>query len=79
MDIGKSDAIIYFLYSKISAGWQSKASQIASNVENRTAFAFPVFKMERLDSVRSTFSDSSFNDIFRLAIITSRFTIIGIA
>ncbi|MFT6196958.1 MAG: hypothetical protein ACJAXY_001286, partial [Nonlabens sp.] len=31
----------------MSPGWHSRASQIASRVENRTAFAFPVFKIER--------------------------------
>ncbi len=67
------------LYSKISAGWQSNALQIASRVLNRTAFAFHVFKMERLDNVISTFSESSFNDILRLAIITSKFTIMGMS
>ncbi|WHZ06532.1 MAG: hypothetical protein OJF59_000285 [Cytophagales bacterium] len=45
---------------------------------NRIAFAFPVFKIERLDHVRSTFSESSFKEIFRFAIITSKFTMIGI-
>ena len=43
------------------------------------AFAFPVFKIERLDNVKSTLSESSFNEIFRFAITTSKFTIIGIA
>lgn len=62
----------------MSPGWQSNTLQIASNVLKRMAFAFPVFKMDKLDRVKPTFSDSSFRDIFRLAIITSRFTIIGI-
>jgi hypothetical protein len=66
-----------FVYSKISAGWQSSAWQMASRVLNLIALALPVFKIERLEGVKSTFSDSSFNDIFRLAIITSKFTIIG--
>ena len=35
-------------YSKISPGWHSNALQMASKVENRTAFAFPFFKIERL-------------------------------
>jgi hypothetical protein len=52
---------------------------MASNVLNRMAFAFPVLSMERLASVMSTFSESSFSDIFRFAIITSKFTIIGMA
>jgi len=38
-----------------------------------------VFKIERLDKVSSTLSESSFSEIFRLAIITSRFTIMGMA
>lgn len=63
----------------MSPGWQFKALQIDSKVLKRIAFAFPVFKIERLDNVKSTLSESSFNDIFRFAIITSKFTIIGIA
>jgi hypothetical protein len=51
---------------------------MASKVLNLMALALPVFRIERFESVRSTFSESSFNDIFRLAIITSRFTIMGI-
>ena len=66
------------LYSNISPGWQLSSLQIASKVENRTALAFPVFRMERLAGVRSIFSASSPSEIFRFAIITSRFTIIGI-
>ena len=62
----------------MSPGWQSRALQIASRVENRTAFALPVFNTDKLASVSPTFSDSSLSDIFRLAIITSRFTIIAI-
>src|ERR1022692_2908985 len=54
--------------SNISPGWQFNALQIASSVLKRTAFALPVFKMDRLDKVRSTFSESSFSDIFLLAI-----------
>lgn len=63
----------------MSPGWQSKALQIASRVLNRIAFALPVFKIERLDNVKSTFAESSFREIFRFAIITSKFTMIGIA
>ena len=50
-----------------------------SKVLKRIAFAFPVFRMERLDNVKSTFSESSLSEILRFAIITSKFTIIGIA
>ncbi len=42
------------------------------------AFAFPVFNMERFDKVNPTLSDSSLSDIFRFAIITSKFTMMGI-
>jgi hypothetical protein len=68
---------IYSTNSRISAGWQSKVLQIASKVENRIAFALPVFKMERFAIVISNFSESSVSDIFRFAIITSKFTIMG--
>jgi hypothetical protein len=61
----------------MSLGWQSKTLQIASKVLKRIAFALPVFKIERLDNVKSTLSESSFRDIFLLAIITSKFTIIA--
>lgn len=75
-------SIYYFsslTYSRISPGWQSSALQIASKVLKRIAFAFPVFRIERFDNVRSTLSESSFSEIFRFAIITSKFTIIGMA
>lgn len=61
----------------MSPGWQSRALQMDSKVLNRMAFAFPVFRMDRLERVISTFSESSFNDIFRLAITTSKLTIMG--
>ena len=63
----------------MSPGWQSNALQIESKVLKRIAFDFPVFKIERFDNVKSTLSESSFSEIFRFAIITSKFTIIGIA
>ena len=50
---------------------------MASKVENLMAFALPVFKIERFAIVISNFSESSVSDIFRFAIITSKFTIIG--
>ena len=62
----------------MSPGWQSKALQIAAKVLKRIAFAFPVFRIERLDNVKSTLSESSFREILRFAIITSKFTMIGI-
>ncbi len=62
----------------MSPGWQSRALQMDSKVLNRMAFAFPVLRMERLDNVKSTFAESSFSEILRFAIITSRFTIMAI-
>ena len=59
-------------YSRISPGWQSKASQMASNVENLIALAFPVLRMERLAVVIPTFSASSLLFISRLASIMSK-------
>ena len=35
-------------YSRISPGWQFRASQIASRVEKRTALTFPVFILDKL-------------------------------
>ncbi len=61
----------------MSPGWQSRASQMASSVEKRMAFALPVFKIERLDMVTPTSSESSVRLIFRFASITSRFTMIA--
>ena len=49
---------------------------MASRVEKRTARALLFFKMDRFAMVMSTFWASSPRDIFRLAIITSRFTTI---
>ena len=64
------------LYSRISPGWQPNTRQMASRVVKRTALAFPVFRMERFASVKPTRSASSLSDILRLAISTSRFTMI---
>jgi hypothetical protein len=61
----------------MSPGWQSSWRQIAFNVEKRTAFAFPVFNIDKLALVMPTLSESSLSDIFRFAIITSKFTIIA--
>lgn len=52
---------------------------MASNVLNRIAFAFPVLSIDKFERVKPTFYDSSFNDILLFAIITSTFTIIGMA
>lgn len=52
---------------------------MASSVLNRIALALPVFSIERLANVRSTFSESSLRLILRRAIITSRFTIMAIS
>ncbi len=69
---------ISFKNSNISPGWHSNTSQMASRVENRTALAFPVFKIERFAVVIPIFSANSLDRILRLANITSRFKIIGI-
>ena len=70
--------IFHLLNSRISPGWQSSTSQIASRVEKRIAFALPVYKMERFAGVIPIFAANSPEDIFRLASITSRLTIICI-
>jgi hypothetical protein len=62
----------------MSPGWQSKALQIASKVENRIALALPFLSMEMLAIVIPTFSVSSVTLIFLLANITSIFMIIAI-
>jgi len=62
----------------MSPGWQSKALQIASRVDNRTAFAFPFFNIERLAMVIPTLSASLVTLIFLFASITSMFVIMGI-
>jgi len=77
--MAKQAVFIYFLYSKISPGWQSKALQIASKVENRTALAFPFFKIDKLAIVIPTFSASSVTLIFLFASITSMLIIIAIS
>jgi hypothetical protein len=41
--------------SRISPGWHSRASQMASRVLKRMAFALPVFSMDKLARVISTF------------------------
>lgn len=67
------------LYSSMSPGWQSSTLQIDSSVSNLTPFAFPFFKIDKFTLVRPTCLDSSFSEIFLLAIITSKLTIIAIA
>lgn len=63
-------------YSRISPGWQSSVLHNKSSVEKRMALALPFFRIDRLAMVIPTFSESSVRLIFRLASITSRFTII---
>lgn len=62
----------------MSAGWQSRALQIASSVEKRIALALPFFRIERLAMVMPTFSESSVTLILRFASMISMFTIIAI-
>ena len=57
---------------------QFSSRQIASRVEKRTAFALPVFNMERLACVKPILLASSPELIFLFASITSKFTIIAI-
>lgn len=71
-------SIGYFLYSKISPGWQSKASQMASSVDKRTAFALLFFKMDIFASVMPTFSASVVTLIFLFASMTSMLMTIAI-
>lgn len=62
----------------MSPGWHCNSLQIASNVENRIAFALLFFKIDKFELVISTLSDSSLRDIFLFAIITSKFTTINL-
>jgi len=64
--------------SRISPGWQSSVSQIASSVEKRMALALPVLRMDRFCGVMSTASARSFSRILRCARTTSRLTMMGI-
>ena len=63
----------------MSPGWQSRAWQMASRVEKRTALALPVFKIDRLAGVMPMRSASSRELIFRFASMTSRLTMIAMA
>jgi hypothetical protein len=61
----------------MSPGWHRSSLQIASSVENLIAFALLVFNIDKLAFVIPTLSARSDKEIFRFAIITSRFTIIA--
>jgi hypothetical protein len=63
----------------MSPGWQSKALQMDSKVENLIALALPFFNIDRFAIVMPTFSVSSVTLIFLFANITSIFIIIAIA
>ncbi len=65
-------------YSRISPGWHCSTLQIASRVENRTAFTFPVLRIDKLTTLMPVSSESSLSCILRWANTTSKFTIIGI-
>jgi hypothetical protein len=69
--------INFYLYSKISPGWHSRALQIASRVDSRIAFALPFFKTEMLAIVMPTLSESSVTLIFRFANMTSMLMMIA--
>jgi hypothetical protein len=60
----------------MSPGWHSSAAHMASRLENLTALALLVFKIERFVTEMFVRADSSLRLILRFAIITSRFTII---
>lgn len=62
----------------MSLGWQSKALQIASKVENRTAFAFPDFRIDIFAVVIPIISASSLLFILRLTSMMSKFTFMDI-
>jgi len=64
--------------SRISPGWQSSVSQIASSVEKRMALALPVLRMDRFCGVMSTALAKSFSRILRCARTTSKLTMMGI-
>src|SRR6266536_419700 len=68
----------YYLYSKISPGWHSKALQTASSVDSRIAFTLPFFNTEILAIVMPTFSASSVTLIFRFANMTSMLMMMAI-
>ncbi len=67
----------YFLYSKISPGWHSRALQTASRVDRRIAFTLPFFNTEILANVMPTLSASSVTLIFRFANMTSMLMMIA--
>ena len=67
----------YFLYSRISPGWQSNALQIDSNVDSRIALALPFFNTEILAIVMPTLPASSVTLIFRFANMTSMLMMIA--
>ena len=66
------------LYSSISPGWHSSSLQMASSVERRIAFIFPVLRIDKFTVVSPMRSASSLDLIFRFASMTSRLTIMGI-
>lgn len=67
------------LNSRISPGWQSRTSHIASSVEKRMALTFPVFILDRFTFASPTLSDNSLSDIFLSAITRSSRKIIAMA
>jgi hypothetical protein len=69
--------IQFYLYSKTSPGWHSKALQTASNVDKRIAFAFPFFNTEIFAIVIPTLSASSVTLIFLFASMTSMLMMIA--
>ncbi len=64
--------------SRISPGWQSRTSQMASSVESLMALTFPVLSLERLTLVIPTLLESSTRVIFLSSMTRSKRMIIGI-
>jgi len=62
----------------MSPGWQSKALQIASRVENRMAFAFPFFSIDKLAMVIPTLFARLVTLIFLFASMTSILIVMAI-
>jgi L-iditol 2-dehydrogenase len=66
-------------YSRMSPGWHASSRQMASSVENLTALALPVLRIERLASVIPTRSARSVSEILRSTMTRSSRTIIAMS
>ena len=61
--------------SRMSAGWQSRAVQIALRVLKRMALALPVLRIERFAIVMPTRSESSVMLIFRFKLTAAAYAV----